>query len=155
MRKWLLCSILLLSFFLVTTPSQAEGDMVSHPSCPLCGTDRHTYAQGRMLIRYDDGSSVGLCSIHCAAMELALNRHKTVKEFYAADYNGKRLIDARKAFWVIGGSVPGVMTNRAKWAFEERGEAEAFLFLKEKGGQISSFEEALKATFEDMYEILR
>lgn len=37
------------------------------------------------------------------------------------DYNTKRLIDAEKAVWVIGGGKQGVMTKRAKWAFEKRG----------------------------------
>lgn len=37
------------------------------------------------------------------------------------------LIDAEKAFWVIGGSKPGVMTKRAKWAFEKKEAADKFM----------------------------
>jgi copper chaperone NosL len=112
--------------------------------------DRKTYAHSRILLQYDDASTLGTCSIHCAAMELTLNRLKIVTEFSAADYNTKRLINAKKAHWVIGGSRAGVMTGRAKWAFEKRSEAEAF--TRKYGGQISVFDDAVKATFQDMYE---
>ncbi len=37
-----------------------------------------------------------------------------------ADYGTKKLIDAEKAIWVVGGSVQGVMTRNAKWAFENK-----------------------------------
>jgi copper chaperone NosL len=144
------CSIVVMSFLFSVTFCWAQSDMDKHPSCPLCGMDRHNYAQSRMLLQYDDGSSVGTCSIHCAAMEMALNRQKTITELYAADYSTQELIDAEKAFWVIGGSKVGVMTIRAKWAFEKRSEAEDF--TRKCGGQISSLDDAMKATFEDMSE---
>jgi nitrous oxide reductase accessory protein NosL len=41
------------------------------------------------------------------------------------------------------------MTKRAKWAFEKKEAAEKF--VKENGGNISTFDEALKAAYEDMY----
>ena len=66
-----------------------------------------------------------------------------------ADYQNKNLIDAEKAYWVIGGNKPGVMTNRAKWAFADQKAAEAF--VKENGGKLASFDDAMKATYEDMY----
>jgi nitrous oxide reductase accessory protein NosL len=65
------------------------------------------------------------------------------------DFKTKKLIDAEKAFWVIGGSKPGVMTKRAKWAFESKADADAF--IKENGGKPASFDEAIKASYEDMY----
>ncbi len=153
MRKLLFCFITVLSFFIAASVCLAQGDMQDHPSCPLCGMDRHTYAHSRMLFHYDDGSSLGTCSIHCAAMEMALNRHKTVKALYAADYTGKNLIDARNAVWVIGGSQAGVMTGRAKWAFEKRSDAEGF--TRQYGGQIASFDDAMNATFRDMYDDIK
>ncbi|MRR36998.1 NosL family protein, partial [bacterium] len=39
--------------------------------------------------------------------------------------------------------------KRAKWAFESRADAEAF--IKENGGKPASFDEAIKAAYEDMY----
>jgi nitrous oxide reductase accessory protein NosL len=65
------------------------------------------------------------------------------------DYNTKMLVDAEKAFWVIGGNKPGVMTKRAKWAFAKKEDAEKF--ISENGGSLGSFEQAFKVSFEDMY----
>jgi hypothetical protein len=66
-----------------------------------------------------------------------------------ADYGRRELIPAQTATWVIGGGRSGVMTLRAKWAFGKRADAEAF--VKQHGGMLASFDDAVKATFEDMY----
>jgi nitrous oxide reductase accessory protein NosL len=44
----------------------------------------------------------------------------------------------------------GVMTKRAKWAFEKKEDAEKF--LKENGGKLASFDEVIKAAYDDIYE---
>jgi nitrous oxide reductase accessory protein NosL len=43
----------------------------------------------------------------------------------------------------------GVMTRQAKWAFEKKEDAEQF--VKENGGTIAGFDQAMKASYEDMY----
>jgi nitrous oxide reductase accessory protein NosL len=110
--------------------------------------DRQQYSHSRMLIDYKEGP-VGTCSIHCFGADIAVNRHKTVRGIFAADYAGRQLVPAKKAFWVIGGDRSGVMTQRAKWAFEQRADAEAF--IREHGGSLTTFDDAIKATFDDMY----
>lgn len=126
-----------------------QEDCQKQPSCSYCGMDRAKFAHSRMLVEYDDGTVVGTCSIHCMAVDLALNIDKTPKLLQIADFNSKNLIDAEKAYWVIGGSKPGVMTKRAKWAFEKREDAEKF--VKENGGALATFDDAMKTTYEDMY----
>ena len=123
-------------------------DVKRHPECSICGMDRQHYAQSRMLIDYKEGA-VGTCSIHCTSADIAVNRQKHVQGIAVADYGGKELIPAQTATWVIGGDRSGVMTQRAKWAFGKRADAEAF--VKQHGGSLSSFDDAVKATFEDMY----
>jgi copper chaperone NosL len=125
-------------------------DIEKHHSCSLCGMDREKFAQSRILIEYDDGTSLGTCSLHCAAVDLANNIDKTPKYVGVGDYHSKKLIDAEKAFWVKGGRKPGVMTQNAKWAFEEKRAAEEF--IKENGGVLVAFDEAIKAAYEDMYQ---
>jgi nitrous oxide reductase accessory protein NosL len=44
----------------------------------------------------------------------------------------------------------GVMTKRAEWAFENK--VDAVRFAKENGGQIATFEQAMKASYEEMYQ---
>jgi hypothetical protein len=111
--------------------------------------DREKFAHSRMLVEYEDGTSLGTCSLHCLAVELAIHIDKTPKTTLVGDYNSKTLIDAEKAFWVIGGSKMGVMTKRAKWAFGKKEDAEKF--KTENGGDLASFEQVIKASYEDMY----
>jgi copper chaperone NosL len=127
----------------------AHEDVKSVPACKYCGMDREKFAHSRTLVTYDDGTQFGACSIHCMAVDLAVNIDKTSTKIEVGDYNSKELIDAEKAFWVIGGSKPGVMSKQAKWAFAKKEEADAF--IKENGGTPATFEEAMKAAYEGMY----
>jgi copper chaperone NosL len=127
----------------------AADDITAHKNCSYCGMDRGVFSHSRMLIEYDDGTAVGTCSIHCAAVDLALKIDKTPKAIMVADFNTKELIDAGKAYWTIGGSKMGVMTKRAKWAF--KGKSEARAFITKNGGNPATFDEAMKAAYEDMY----
>ena len=128
-------------------------DIKAHPGCKYCGMDRRMYDYSRMLVEYTDGTSGGSCSIHCTAIDLAMNPERVPKAIMVGDYRTKKLIDAQGAYWVIGGSRHGVMSIQGKWAFEEKADAEDF--IREQGGKVGSFDEALQAAFEDMYEILR
>ena len=69
MKKLNLVLILLLIFVGVAFASDV--DVQKHPSCIYCGMDRGKFAHSRMLIGYDDGTSMGACSLHCAAVDLA------------------------------------------------------------------------------------
>jgi nitrous oxide reductase accessory protein NosL len=128
-------------------------DIQNHPSCRYCGMDRRMYDYSRMIVEYGGGVQTGTCSIHCTAIDLALNPGKEPKALMVGDYRTKRLIDAGKSYWVIGGNRYGVMSIRGKWAFAEKEDAEEF--IRDHGGKIGSFDEALQAAFEDMWEILR
>lgn len=148
----------LLAFTVVTLLSlggaaraeQHLADVQEHATCKYCGMDRAKFASSRMLLEYDDGSKLGACSLHCVAVDLALQIDKTPTAIQVADMGTQVLVDAEKAVWVLGGKKPGVMTKRGKWAFAEKAAAKAF--VKENGGRIVSFEVALKAAYEDMYE---
>jgi copper chaperone NosL len=146
-------SVLSTLFLLLTMSSLcfAAGptDVDEHPSCNYCGMDRGKFAQSRILIEYDDGSTLGTCSLHCAALDLANNIDKTPKYIGVGDYYSKKLIDAEKAFWVVGGSKPGVMTANPKWAFENQLDAEKF--RKENGGEPADFDRAISTAYGDMH----
>ena len=70
-----------------------------------------------------------------------------------ADFNSRKLIDAKKAYWVIGGSKQGTMSTRGKWAFT--GKDQARKFMAKNGGAPGTFHDALKASFEDLYSDLK
>lgn len=128
----------------------ALDDIKQSSSCKFCGMDRQKFDFSRMMIDYEDGTSAGVCSLHCAAVELAMNIDKIPKAIKVADFATRNLIDAEKAFWVVGGAKPGVMSKHGKWAFEKKDDAEAF--IKTNGGALVSFDEAVKFAYNDMYE---
>lgn len=146
----LLVTVLLtLPFSATSFATGHNADIAANKSCKYCGMDREKFAHSRMLIEFEDGTNVATCSLHCAAIDLANNIDKTPKSIKVADYGSKQLIDAEKAVWVLGGSKQGVMTKSAKWAFASKDKAEAF--IKENSGKLSTFDEAIKAAYEDMY----
>lgn len=146
MNKIWIAILLVLSFGTVCLAA----DKVETPeSCKHCGMDRTKFAHSRMVVTYTDGSSTGTCSINCVVTDMKTIK-KEVKAFQVADYNTKKLIDAKAAVWVIGGSKKGVMTKTAKWAFAEKDAAEAF--VKANGGKLVAFGEALKAAENDEAE---
>lgn len=116
-------------------------------SCAQCGMDREFFAYSRMLIRYADGTTAGICSVNCAVTEMKQNKGKQVTSLQVADYAGKALMDARSATWVTGGKKPGVMTPLAKWAFSKREDAQKF--VRENGGTITTFDDALSLALKE------
>lgn len=126
-----------------------QEDVKIAPSCLYCAMDRTQFAHSRMLVTYDDGSKVGTCSIHCLALDLIKNINKTPLVIEVGDYINKLLIDAEKAYWVIGGNRPGVMTAEGKWAFAHRVYAEKF--IRDHGGTLATFDEAMQAAYQSMY----
>jgi len=149
MKKIVFCVCLLIACSADAAFGQPAEDIQRHPTCKYCGMNRQQYAHSRGFTEYDDGTTFGSCSLHCTAIDLILNLDKVPVLILVGDYDTKELIDAESAWWVIGGSKPGVMTKRAKWAFKNKRDAEKF--VKSNGGEFATFEEALKATYQDMY----
>jgi nitrous oxide reductase accessory protein NosL len=133
---------------LVFSADEPQKDISDHPGCPYCGMNRGQWAHSRMLIEYDDGTAVGLCSLRCAAVDMVNNIDKFPKKIGVGDYGTKALLDAETAVWVIGGDLPGVMTKRAKWAFKDPAAAEAF--IKAHGGQKGDLNAAIEAAYDDI-----
>lgn len=145
----------IIAFAVSVTISYAQGidDLVQHKNCKICGMNREQYGYARLLITYSEDRATGTCSIRCAALDLALNMGRVPESIMVGDYNSKRLMDAEKAHWVIGGKKEGVMSMRGKRAFRERSEAERFRAMN--GGRMATFQDALKAAYEDLYKDLK
>ena len=125
----------------------AQDDINDHRSCGYCGMDRKAYGFSRMLVQYEDGAVVGTCSLHCVVVELDANPKRTVKSLRVADRESRTLLEAEKATWVMGGKKRGVMTERPKWAFQSKEDAE--VFIRANGGTIVTWAEALAAAREE------
>ena len=143
--KIIFISIFVFSFILLLgAPAPAQ-----EVSCIYCGMDKAKFGYSWVLIVHADNTRAELCSIRCAAIHFALHTHQTIDAITVGDYFTAKQIDADKAHWVIGGDKLGVMTSRAKWAFET--QTAAGKFIKDHGGQPAVFKDVIKAAFEDMY----
>jgi copper chaperone NosL len=155
MNRKIIISFLLFAVILhgAAHSAQAYDDIEAHRDCPHCEMDRKAYGYSRMLIQYEDGTEVGVCSLHCALVDIDANQGRKVKALLVADRKSRILIDAEKAIWVIGGEKSGVMTKRPKWAFESKESAQQF--IDAYGGKIASWEETLAAAREDLIREVR
>jgi nitrous oxide reductase accessory protein NosL len=134
-------------FSVLALTAMAQDDIQQHRSCTHCGMDRKAYGYSRALVSYADGGQVGVCSLNCAVIEMDSNKGRAMKSLQVADRDTHALLDAEKAYWLIGGSKRGVMTKRPKWAFTT--ESAARNFSNAYGGTIITWDEALKAARED------
>jgi hypothetical protein len=141
--------ILWVLFCCAVTSVLAGNDYDEFRSCSICGMDRKAYGFSRILITYENGSRVGVCSLHCAVTEM--NEHKVlvVKLLQAADRNTHALIEADTAFWVVGGSKRGVMTQNPKWAFATKDTAQRF--IDSYGGTITTWERTVQEAREEAF----
>jgi nitrous oxide reductase accessory protein NosL len=132
--KWYVTAIMVAAvvFNLFAAASMAQtSDIDDHRDCAYCGMDRKAYGFSRMLIQYQDGAVVGVCSLHCAMIELDANPGRAVQALLVADRDTRIMIAAEKAIWVMGGKKRGVMTERAKWAFQSKAAADEFIKANE------------------------
>ncbi|HTP66718.1 MAG TPA: nitrous oxide reductase accessory protein NosL [Geobacteraceae bacterium] len=138
---------LVLCLLLTGAGAIAAEKMESPKECKSCGMDRWAFANSRMTIVYADGTTAGMCSLNCAVVEMKANKRKKVKSLSVADYGTRKLIDARSAIWVLGGSKSGVMTEMPKWAFARKEDAQKF--VREYGGRVATFDEALNLALKE------
>ena len=151
MKLKIVSALLSLSLLALVIPAFAQrGDeTIAGRACKYCGMEFEKFNYSRMVIKYNDGTAVGVCSLHCAALELSTMLDKTPQSIMVADMFTRQLIDAEAAFWVIDSSKPGVMSARGKWAFQKKETAENY--AREAKGKLVTFDEAMKAAYEDMY----
>jgi nitrous oxide reductase accessory protein NosL len=115
--------------------------------CPLCGMNLKMYHQTSNRLTFSDGAMVQTCSIFCAA-QVYEKKPTEVDRWEVVDYETKGWIDARKAHWLTGSDIPGVMTAVSKLAFSSLGDAQKY--QKKHGGTLGNFDDALNRTLSDM-----
>jgi copper chaperone NosL len=136
-----------------------KDELTKHPRCRYCGMMRAKFSHTRMLLVYENGAVDGTCSLHCAAISLALNMDLGPKEMYVGDAGAggdiKPLTLAEKAHFVIDPSKPGVMTKVSKLAYADRVEADAAAGAEasaKAGARVVDFDAALKDAYLGMAE---
>lgn len=140
-----------LSVFILFTICSTHGNCLAEDEvCSHCGMLKSECGHSWVIIEDEDDRRTGVCSIHCAAIDMVVNKNRLIKTISVADYNTKKQIDAYNAYWVIGGDIQGIMTTNAKWAFAKQDDAVAF--IKAHGGRLAVFEEVIRTAFIDLYE---
>lgn len=136
----------------VKDPQPLTDELGKYASCKYCGMDRRKWHHSRHLIHYDDDYVEGTCSIHCAAVSLALHLDRGPKAVYAADFGAtadpRPLVDVDRAVYLIGSKLPGTMSARSKMAFADAAAARAAQAAQ--GGDLGTFDQALAAAYADM-----
>ena len=128
-------------------------DIRKYKSCKLCGMSREDISIRGFY--WFTTTALLPAPAACAARRWTWRLTWGAKQtpMMVAYFNSRKLIDAEKAYWVIGGSKQGTMSTRGKWAFT--GKDEARKFMAKNGGAPGTFHNALKASFEDLYSDLK
>ena len=108
--------------------------------CNVCGMHLTKYYKTNHVTEFKNGHKEQYCSLHCQA-QIHRDYEDKIKEIQVVDTNSLKLIDASKAFYVIGSSKKGTMSPVSKYAFSTKDEA--LKFQKKFGGDIHNFSESL------------
>jgi nitrous oxide reductase accessory protein NosL len=128
-------------FFLFSAIHAEEQKWCSH-----CSMNLKMFWKTTHWLTFSDGKRIGYCSIHCASKAYQ-KRPTEIDRWDVADYHTKALIDAHKAYFLIGSDLPGTMTPISKLAFTSYDVAKTH--QKEHGGTIvDSLDDALKRAIE-------
>lgn len=134
-------------------------ELAKYPRCRYCGMERAKFSHTRHLLVYNDDSVEGTCSLHCAAISLALNMDRGPKVIYAGDAGSalaiKPLVAVDKAHYVLDPGKPGTMTRTSKFAYADRAAAMAAAATDaaaRAGARVVDFNAALTAAYLGMAE---
>jgi copper chaperone NosL len=115
--------------------------------CNVCGMHLTKYYKTNHTAEFKNGHKEQYCSMHCYT-EVHKNYADRIKLTQVVDTNSLKLIDAKKAFYVVGSSKEGTMSSISEYAFLNK--EEALKFKNEFGGEIHNFEETLKISKDNL-----
>ena len=119
--------------------------------CPACGMHIPQYYKTSHAVKFKDGVYRQYCSIFCVIDELKngylKNKQNEIEQILVVDAKTFKLIDVKKAFYVIGSKKPPTMSMTSTYAFELK--KDALEFKKENGGKLGNYEMAYKITAKD------
>ncbi|MGD9320551.1 MAG: nitrous oxide reductase accessory protein NosL [Desulfobacteraceae bacterium] len=136
-RYYFLLWIISVTFLVLSVSSAWAGGI---ERCIVCGMDVSKYPHTRYVVETTDGKKYTTCGVQCG-LTLHLRFKDKWKSAIAADLLSNRPFDVKKGFYVYKSSV---ITDMAPGfiAFKRRTDAEKF--AKGFGGQVVTYEEALK-----------
>ncbi|RXI45034.1 nitrous oxide reductase [Malaciobacter mytili] len=109
--------------------------------CNVCGMNLTKFYKTSHAVEFKNGHKEQYCSLHCFA-KINENFGNKIKKVEVVDTKSLKLIDATKAYYVVGSSIKGTMSMVSKYAFLQK-EA-ALEFISKNGGELKTFNEALE-----------
>lgn len=109
--------------------------------CPVCGMNLKMFYKTSHTSKLHNHNDRQYCSIRCLVVDMKEYGIDT-SDIKVIDARSEKLIDANKAYYVVGSKVKGTMTKVSKLAFEKENDAKHF--VKKYGGKIVDFKAALE-----------
>lgn len=107
--------------------------------CSVCGMNLKMFYKTSHAVELKNGDKKQYCSIRCLVVDHD-HSQSHIKNTFVIDAAKENLIDAYKATYVLGSSVPGTMTKISKYAFASTKDAKTF--QNKYGGKIVNFQNA-------------
>lgn len=107
--------------------------------CPVCGMSIKKFYKTSHSATLHNGTKRQYCSIRCLAVdskEYGINKNSV----QVVDLQTQELIDATKAYYLVGSRVRGTMSKVSKLAFKNQEDAKNF--QKKYKGKLSTFDDA-------------
>ncbi len=115
--------------------------------CPVCGMNLKMFYKTSHASKIEGKIDRQYCSMRCLVVDMQKHKIDT-KDIKVVDVTSEKLIDAEKAYYVLGSKVPGTMSKISKLAFAKKEDALAF--AKKMGGRVVDFFTALKSAKESL-----
>ena len=115
--------------------------------CPVCGMSLKKFYKTSHTSKQKSSTPKQYCSMRCLVVDMQDNEINT-KDVKVVDASTQKLINATTAFYVVGSDIRGTMSKVSKLAFGDAESAEDFSM--ENGGDIVSFDKALKMAQESL-----
>ncbi|MEW6738843.1 MAG: nitrous oxide reductase accessory protein NosL [Nitrospirota bacterium] len=129
-------------------PFKSPKKYTEKEKCDNCGMNLNKFARTRYEFQTSKGT-FHTCSIQCVAV-MGMKLKEEPKNVKAAEYlHPEHMLDAEKAFFVVGSTAPGTMTTKSKIAFPSKKEAERF--AAKYGGTVTNYEGALSEAKKGVY----
>ena len=115
--------------------------------CPVCGMNLKMFYKTSHTAQHPDGKHRQYCSIRCLAVDHQ-EHNISLETVQVVDVNSEKLIDVKKAFYVLNSKIKGTMTKVSKLAFAT--QKEAAIFSKANGGEVVDFKTAFEKANESL-----
>lgn len=136
----LLAGVAFAEKFDIEHPFENSQRYTDKEKCDNCRMNRNQWARTRHEFQTSKGT-FHTCSIHCVA-DMGSKMKENPGKVKVAEYlHPEKMLEAEKAFYVIGSTAPGTMTTKSKLAFSSKEEAGKFAV--KYGGRVSDFDGAL------------